>query len=133
MSFKEKSIWVMLLAMLITVATYGLDRVDSGLAQGSVTGIAAAVIGFVVLAAIGHGVVAATSRGDGDRTDERDREVDRKTDMIGDGALSAVVIGILAYGMIQGDWLLAHIAFFGLFGAAMLKMVSMVVLYRMAS
>jgi hypothetical protein len=130
MSFKEKSVWVMLLAMIITVATYGLDRADSGLDQGSVMGIVAAVIGFVVLAAIGHGVVAATSGKDGDRTDERDLEVDRKTDMIGDGALSAVVVAILAYGLVQGDWLLAHIAFFGLFGAAILKMVCMVVLYR---
>jgi hypothetical protein len=130
MSFKEKSIWVMLLAMLVTVIVYGLDRVGSGLDQGSVAGIVAAVIGFIVLAAIGHGLVAATSGKDGDRIDERDLEVDRKTDMIGDAALSAVVIGILAYGMVQGDWLLAHIAFFGLFGAAILKMASMVFLYR---
>jgi hypothetical protein len=130
MSFKEKSIWVMLLAMLVTVAVYGLDRWEGGLDQGSVKGIAASVIGFVTLAAIGHAIVAATAGRDGDRTDERDLMVERKTDMIGDSALSAVVIGILAYGMIQGDWLLAHIAFFGLFGAAILKMASMVFLYR---
>ncbi|MEE4211674.1 MAG: hypothetical protein V2I43_20700 [Parvularcula sp.] len=130
MSFREQSVWVLLIALVASLAFYALPVLESGLWPSSVQRVVVTVVALVVLAAAGHGLLAVWNRGE-DSADERDAEVDRRTDKIGDMALSAVVIGILAYAMAKGDWVLANIAFFGLFGAAALKALAMIVLYRL--
>lgn len=131
MSFREKSTWVMLIGLLGAMALYGAGLLEIALPIAAGVGVLTAVIGFVVFAVAGHILIAATAGRDADRGDERDAEVDRKTDRISEATLSAVILGILTYGLAREDTVLVNIAFFGLFGAASLKFAVMAVLYRM--
>lgn len=133
MSFGEKSNLVILVALLVTLGLYGAQLADIGPQVAGFAGVLGATIGFVVLAIIGHIFIAIVSGRDADRSDERDHQVDRRTDRISEAGLTAVILGVLAYGLAQDDLLLAHIAFFGLFGATLVKAMAKLILYRMAA
>ncbi|GGY46939.1 hypothetical protein [Parvularcula lutaonensis] len=133
MSFREKSNLVILLSTLFTLGLHAAHALESGPRIAAFSTVLGATISFVVLAIIGHIMIAITGGRDADRSDERDLLVDRRTDRISEAALTAVVLGILAYGLAQDDVLLANIAFFGLFGATLVKALAKAVLYRMAA
>ena len=133
MSFQEKSSWIVTIGLAAALIFYGAEALGAGLAGVSLKTVLTAVIGFIVVVIIGHIIVAAVSPKNADQTDERDQMVDRRTDRVSEVTLSAVIIGVLAYGLIGEDYVLASIAFFGLFGAALIKNVTMIVLYRLGA
>ncbi|NNU15810.1 hypothetical protein HK107_05685 [Parvularcula sp. ZS-1/3] len=133
MSFGEKSNFAILVALLVSLALYGAHLTGFGLRIGAFSSILGAVIGFIVLAVIGHIIIAIAGGKGSDLSDERDRDVDLKTDRLSELTLTAVILGLIAYGIAQDDMLLANIAFFGLFGGALVKAIAKLVLYRMAA
>lgn len=133
MSFQEKSSWIVTIGLVAALIFYGVEALGAGLAGVSLKTVLTAVIGFIVVVIIGHIIVSAMSPKNADQTDERDQMVDRRTDRVSEVTLSAVIIGVLAYGLIGEDYVLASIAFFGLFGAALVKNVTMIVLYRLGA
>lgn len=130
MSFQEKSAWIVLVGVIAAIGFYGLHLYDVGIAGLTVGSVLTATVGFVVLVTIGHIAIAATAPKESDRTDERDRAVDRRTDRVSELTLSAVIVCILGYGLLNGDMVLSSFAFLGLFGATLIKHVMMVILYR---
>lgn len=129
MSFHEKSTWITLAGLLLALGWHGFSLWSLGPAVTS-GGIIKTVFGFVIVVSAGHVLVAGFGAREGDTKDERDRAVDAGTDKISDLALSAVIVGILGVSLVRGDWLVANVAFFGLFGATAFKHLVMVVLCR---
>lgn len=130
MSFQEKNAWIVAIGLILALAFYGFEVLGAGLGGASLKTVIVAVAGFVIVVVVGHILVAARSPRDAGIADERDRMVDRRTDRFSEIALSVVVLGILTHGLLNQDYVVASIAFLGLFGAALLKQLMMIVLYR---
>lgn len=133
-SFEEKSVWIMLLGLVLT---FGLYFLAAGLllAQGvtAVPAYAPFLIGAVVLLILisiaGHVVVALTARADG--ADERDRLISWRAEhnaswVLGAGAFAAVVALALP---VERVWI-ANGLLLALFLSEVLKHVLQLVYYR---
>lgn len=137
MSFREKSAWVMLVALALAGAFYGVETIGGSLALGRaapprwplflpVTAL------LVIVAAVGKGLAALRDpKGADAPEDERDRAVARRAsalsgDVLGFGLVSCLV-GYLAGG---GGDLLFHTAFAALVLAQLVEDAARIILYR---
>ena len=113
MAFQEKSAWILLFANLIVGSIYAakLNAAGGIDAQGW---LFPAIVLFILLVATAHIISAIISPKESDVADERDKEIERKGEMIASFMMSGVVLFILAYAAINQLWLIANVAFIGL-------------------
>lgn len=130
MSFHEKSTWIILIALIGTVGLYGAWIYSAGAAV-TFPGIFAAVMGFSLFVAVTHVGMGIAFHREAGKLDERDRRIDARAARVGDFILTLAVLIILGMSLIKGDWVIANIAFFGLFGAAVVKSTLMLIFYRL--
>jgi Flp pilus assembly protein protease CpaA len=124
MVFMEKSNWVVLIVGLPMLVIYGAvvvpQLMDRPIAEVDWVGpMVAAILGFVVANVLGNVVAAATNPREADRHDERDREIDRFGERIGNWlvAAGAVVALILAMVMAHQFWIANAIFLAGIAGS----------------
>ncbi|WDI32842.1 hypothetical protein PUV54_06485 [Hyphococcus flavus] len=132
MSFKEKSAWIVLVAMLWIFGGYAWSLYQAGsFGAGTTEMMFGAIIGFVLLVIVAHIVVGifALKPGD-DAEDERDRLIELKADSLSGYVLGAAALTGLAFALFEGDYLIANILFLGLAGSEIAKNAWQVMLYR---
>ena len=132
MTFQEKSAWILLLVSAAVGAWYGHQLWQAG-GLGAHSQILTAIVVFIVLAIIVHIAAGILSPKGADMTDERDRRIARRGDMIGGGVLNATLLLIIALSLRDQNWLTANVAFFGLLIAEGAKALWQVILYRQES
>lgn len=136
MAFLEKSNWVVLVVGLPTLLLYlavVLPQV-AGKAVAEVSWVEPmllAIVGFVVANVLGNVVAAAVNPGEADKNDERDREIDRVGERVGNWLIVAGTITALVLAMIRADhfWI-ANAIFLGGIGGALLSSVTKIAAYR---
>lgn len=132
MSFKEKSAWIVLIAMLAIFGGYAWSLYEAGDFGAGTTGtMFGAIIGFVTIVVIAHIIVAIFSAKPGDdQEDERDRRIEREAERIGGFVLGAFALTGLAFALFKGNYLIANILFLGLAASEIVKNAWQVALYR---
>ena len=132
MAFQEKSAWILLFANLLVGGIYAakLNAAGGIDAQGW---LFPAIVLFVAFVAIAHIVSAIISPKEADISDERDKEIERKGQMIASFVMGGVVLFILAYTAINQLWLIANVAFIGLIAAEFIKAGYRISLYRLGA
>jgi hypothetical protein len=136
-SFQEKSTWVMLLLVTLVYGTYFVVVMGDVAAMPEVREIAyrgmmlATVVILTVLAAGTHIVLAIASPREADKTDERDREVNRFGEYVGGFVLVVGVLIGLGLAMFEIDhfWI-ANALLAGLVLSEVVAGLTKVVLYR---
>lgn len=121
MTFQEKSAWVMILALIVSGAFYGLSIYGAAVALADIpppngVGMSIAVVIIVAIAIFGHAVAAIGNPADANAPeDERDRIVVRRAGNLS-GALLGVccILSIMAYAVIPHGHMLFHAIVFGL-------------------
>ena len=137
MSFQEKSTWVMLLSVTLVYGTYFVVVIGDVAAIPEVRDIAyrgmmlATVVALIGLAAGTHILLAIASPGEADKTDERDREINRFGEYIGGFVLAVGVVVGLGLAMFEIDhfWI-ANALLAGLVLSEVVAGFTKVVLYR---
>ncbi len=136
MSFQEKSAWAMsvilsvvsgwyLAVVLREVASEGIEDVAY---QGLVL---VAVIAVVVVAVVAHVAIAWAATEDVDKTDVRDREINRYGEYVGGFVLSAGAVVALGLAMIEvAHFWIANAILAGLVLGQLASLVTRIVLYR---
>ena len=132
MSFKEKSAWVLIVALLLVGGHFVLTLAGSGGldVQGK---IFYSIIVFVVLVALFHIAIAVFNPKTSGAADERDREIERKGEAAGSYTLGGFMVGILAFSAINEQWLIANLAFLGLLASELVKALWQVTHYRLSA
>jgi len=132
MSFKEKSAWVVLIAMLWVFGGYAWSLYQGGGFGAGTTGVMfVTIIGFVILIVIAHIIVAIFSARPGDEEeDERDRRLEMQAECAGGFVLGVFVFTGLAVALWRGDYMIANILFLGLAASEIVKNLWQVTLYR---
>lgn len=136
MSSEEKRTWISALVGVVVPVVY-LAVVLSRVPGADVAGIAyvgpmLASIGIGIVAAIVLSIVAAiASPGEADRTDERDREINRRGEYVGFYVMSiaAIVPLVLAMAEVEQFWI-AHALYLAFVLAALASAVAKIVAYR---
>ena len=137
MSFQEKSAWIMLTFVVLVYGWYFTVVFGDVAAQEAVRDIAykglmlVTVVVLTVLAALSHIVIAVASPRDADKTDERDKEINRLGEyaggyVIGVGAL--VALGLAMY-EVEYFWI-ANAILAGLVLSEIVSGVTKIVFYR---
>jgi hypothetical protein len=127
MSFEEKTTWVTALVSVVVTAWYvltvrslmgGVPVAEIAYQKPLLIAVGATVVltivGAIVTAvgtAVGHAITAEITGegsaeeavGDVGRTDERDKDIDRRGELIGYYVSSAGVVGVLALAMLRYD------------------------------
>jgi hypothetical protein len=136
MTFLEKSNWVVIIVALPTLLAYAalvVPRVlDGPIAEVPwVEPMIAAIGAFVVANVLGNVVAAASNPGEADMNDERDREIDRYGERVGNWLLVAGSIAGLVLAMTRADhfWI-ANAIFLGGIAGAVLSSVTKIAAYR---
>lgn len=136
MSFQEKSTWAM---GAITIAVYaGYFAVLLGrVGEGSVSEIdyqplmLTTVLALVVLAVVSHILIAAANPREADRTDVRDREINRFGEYVGGYVLAAGALAALAMAMIEVQYFwIANAILLALVLSELVSLGTKAVLYR---
>ncbi len=132
MSFKEKSAWIVLAAMLWIFGGYAWALYQAGSFGAGTTGMMfGTIIGFIIVVVVGHIVVAIFSAKPGDDAeDERDRLIELKADSLSGYVLGAAALGALALALFEGAYLIANVLFLGLAASEIIKNGWQVALYR---
>jgi hypothetical protein len=132
-SYEEKSAWIMVFLAVTLYAAYVvvvLGRADDGTALVDVdyirpvlTTIGASIVGSIVL----HMFIGGTDR----RTDQRDKEISRRGDVVGTGAMVAGALGAMVMAMAEWDhfWI-ANLLYLSFVVTAILTNVTRIVTYR---
>lgn len=136
MAFMEKSNWVVLVVAVPTLLVYAFLIVPQLLAQPVqdvdwVGPMVVAIVGFVVANVLGNIVAAFTNPREADRHDERDREIDRYGERIGNWLIAAGAIVALILAMTAADhfWI-ANAIFLGGMAGSILAAVAKIAAYR---
>jgi hypothetical protein len=136
MAFMEKSNWVVLVVAVPTLLVYGLLIVPQALAEPVadvdwVGPMVFAIVGFVVANVLGNIVAAFTNPREADRHDERDREIDRFGERIGNWLIAAGAMVALVLAMTAADhfWI-ANAIFLGGIGGSILASIAKIAAYR---
>ena len=136
MAFLEKSNWVVLVVGVPTLLLYlafVLPQVlGKPIAEVSwVEPMILAIVGFVVANVLGNVVAAAANPGEADKNDERDREIDRVGERVGNWLIVAGAITALILAMTRADhfWIANAIVLGGIAGA-LLSSVTKIAAYR---
>ena len=124
MAFLEKSNWVVLVVAVVTLVTYGGTIVGQALSRpvaeiGWVQPMIYSIVGFVVANIVGNVIAAATNPKEADKHDQRDKEIDRFGERIGNYVLIAGSIAALILAMAAADrfWIGNAIYFAGILAA----------------
>ncbi|MDJ0663157.1 MAG: hypothetical protein QNJ75_01270 [Acidimicrobiia bacterium] len=135
MTFQEKSAWIMGAVLAVVYGWYFVSiagEISGDVAEISYQGMMlATVVAVVVLAAAAHVLVAIAGPKDADRSDERDKEITRHGEYIGQFALAAGALVALALAMTEADhfWI-ANVILAGLVLAELTSVGTRIVLYR---
>jgi hypothetical protein len=136
MTFLEKSNWVVLFVGVPTLLVYAVlvvPQVLSGpIAQVSwVEPMVFAIAGFIVANILGNVVAAATNPKEADRKDQRDEEIDRFGERIGNWLLVAGAIAALVLAMAEGEYFwIANAIFLAGIGGALLSSAVKIAAYH---
>jgi hypothetical protein len=136
MAFLEKSNWVVLVVGVPTVLLYlavVLPQIlGKPIAEVSwVEPMILAIIGFIVANVLGNVVAAASDPSEADKNDERDREIDRVGERVGNWLIVAGSITALVLAMTRADhfWI-ANAIFLGGIAGALLSSVTKIAAYH---
>ena len=140
MSFREKSQWVALLAVVVVFAQY-FARVlpvhGADVAPQHVARFVAAIIALVLVQIVGQAVLAAANRRDaarGVQQDERDRLIDLRAARISLHVLGVAVFTALVTAMtVPGNFAVVHVLFGGWVLAQAVELGARIALYRRGS
>jgi hypothetical protein len=136
MTFLEKSNWVVLFVGVPTLVVYAVlvvpQLLSGPIAQVSwVEPMIFAIVGFIVANVLGNVVAAATNPKEADRKDQRDQEIDRFGERIGNWLLAAGAIAALVLAMAQGEYFwIANAIFLGGIGGALLSSAMKIAAYH---
>ena len=137
LSFREKSLWLMLVSLVLVFAAYFasvLPAHGADMQVGQVVRFAAMIAWLVVLQVIGHVVIAIAARrqlAQGVREDERDRRIGLEGTRNGAWVLSTGIVAAMATALlIPGNFAFMHVllAFWVL--AQLVETATQLVLYR---
>jgi hypothetical protein len=136
MAFMEKSNWVVLVVAVPTLLAYAVlivpQVLSTPIAEVSwVQPMIFAIVGFVVANVLGNVVAAATNPKDADKNDERDREISRFGERIGNWLIVIGSIAALGLAMIMADhfWI-ANAIFLGGMAASIVSSGAKIAAYR---
>ena len=136
MAFLEKSNWVTLVVSVPTLLVYLAVVVPQALGQpiaevSWVQPMIFTIVGFVVANVLGNVVAAASNPGEADKNDERDREINRVGERVGNWLIIAVSITALVLAMARADhfWI-ANAIFLGSLGGALVSSVTKIAAYH---
>ena len=136
MAFSEKSNWVVLVVAVITLATYGTTTFSQALSKpvieiSWVQPMIYSIVGFVVLNIIGNIIAAATDPKEADKNDQRDKEINRFGERVGNYLIIAgsCLALALAMGKVDHFWIGNSIYLAGIVGA-MGASVSKIIAYH---
>lgn len=136
MTFLEKSNWVVLVVAVPTLLVYAALVVPQMLSKpidevSWVQPMLVAIVGFVVANVLGNVVAAASNPREADKSDERDREIDRFGERIGNWLTIAGAIAALVLAMAGADhfWI-ANAIFLGGMAGSILSSVAKIAAYR---
>lgn len=135
MSFKEKSAWIMLVALIWIFGRYAWSLYQAGsFGAGTTAVMIVTIVVFVVIIVIAH-IAAATfsPKSANEAEDERDRLIELKAESLSGFVLGSAVFGALAAALLRGDYLIANILFLGLAASEIVKNAWQVMLYRRSS
>ncbi len=124
MAFLEKSNWVVVVVAVVTLITYGGTIAGQALSKpvaevGWVQPMIYSIIGFIVANIVGNIIVAATNPKEADKHDQRDREIDRFGERVGNYLIIAGSCVALVLAMAAADrfWIGNAIYLAGILGA----------------
>jgi hypothetical protein len=124
MAFLEKSNWVVVVVAVFTLISYGGTVVGQALSRpvaeiSWVQPMIVSIVTFVVANIIGNVIAAATNPKEADKKDQRDRDIDRFGERVGNYLIIAGSIVALVLAMAAADrfWIGNTIYFAGIFGA----------------
>jgi hypothetical protein len=124
MAFLEKSNWVVLVVAVGTIAAYGTWALTQGLSKpvaeiGWVQPMIVSIVGFVVANILGMIIVAASNPKEADKSDQRDKEIDRFGERVGNYLIIAGACVALVLAMAAADrfWIGNTIYFAGILAA----------------
>ena len=124
MAFLEKSNWVVLVVAVATLAVYGTWTLSQALGKpvaeiGWVQPMIYSIVAFVVLNVLGNVIAAATNPKEADKSDQRDKEINRFGEMVGNYLIIAGACGALVLAMAAADrfWIGNSIYFAGILAA----------------
>ena len=136
MAFLEKSNWVTLVVSVPTLLVYLAVVVPQALGQpiaevSWVQPMIFTIVGFVVANVLGNVVAAASNTGEADKNDERDREINRVGERVGNWLIIAGSITALVLAMARADhfWI-ANAIFLGSLGGALVSSVTKIAAYH---
>jgi len=136
MTFLEKSNWVVLVVgvptLLVYVALVVPQVLSTPIAEVSwVQPMIFAIVGFIVANILGNVVAAASNPSEADKNDERDREIDRVGERVGNWLIIAGSIAALVLAMTMADhfWI-ANAIFLGGIAGALLSSVTKIAAYH---
>jgi hypothetical protein len=136
MTFMEKSNWVVLVVaaptLLVYVALVVPQVLTKPIAEVSwVQPMIFAIVGFIVANVLGNVVAAASNPGEAEKNDERDREINRFGERVGNWLIVAGSIAALVLAMIGADhfWI-ANAIFFGGIAASIVSSAAKIAAYR---
>jgi hypothetical protein len=136
MAFMEKSNWVVLVVAVPTLLVYLAlvvpQVIGKPIAEVSwVQPMIFTIIGFVVANVLGNVVAAFTNPGEADKSDQRDKEIDRFGERAGNWLVIAGAIAALVLAMTRADhfWI-ANAIFLGGIAGALVSSVTKIAAYR---
>lgn len=108
MAFVEKSNWVVLVVAVLTLITYGGTIVGQVLSKpvaeiGWVQPMIYSIVGFIGLNIVGNVIAAASNPKEADKKDQRDKEIDRFGERIGNYLIIAGSCAALVLTMVAAD------------------------------
>jgi heme/copper-type cytochrome/quinol oxidase subunit 2 len=124
MAYLEKSNWVVLVVAVATLAVYGTWTLTQALARPAaeiswVQPMIVSIVAFIVANVLGMIVVAASNPKEADKTDQRDKEIDRFGERVGNYVIIAGSCFALVLAMVTADrfWIGNAIYFAGILGS----------------
>ena len=136
MPFLEKSNWVVLVVAVPTLLVYLALVVPEVLSEpiaevSWVEPMILAIVGFVVANILGNVVVAASNPSEANQNDQRDRDIDRFGERVGNWLIAAGAIAALVLAMTSTDhfWI-ANAIFLGGIAGAILSSVTKIAAYH---
>jgi NADH:ubiquinone oxidoreductase subunit 6 (subunit J) len=135
-AFLEKSNWVVLVVgvptLLVYVALVVPQVLSTPITEVSwVQPMLFAIVGFIVANILGNVVAAASNPSEADKNDERDREIDRVGERVGNWLIVAGSIAALVLAMTMADhfWI-ANAIFLAGIVAALVSSVTKIAAYH---
>jgi hypothetical protein len=137
LSFRERSLWLMLLSLLAVFGFYFATVLPSSavhLGPEHIALFAVAVVVLVIMQVAGHIVIALVDRRAGEDEDERDRLIELKGTRNAAYVLATGVFGALCAAILTtGNFVFAHVLLGAWVLAQVVEIVSQLLLQRRGS